>query len=476
MRNFTFTTLLVFTLLISKSIHAQYLISCSYISTTSSFTLSFPTGLTLDYDADLYKMVYNTIDVNGSPTIASGAFMVPANTTCIDFPMAVYQHGTSLNKSEVPSNDIQETFIGKIFAAGGYFVMMPDYLGMGDSPGLHPYVHGESEATAAIDMVRAAREYIADSLGMTDNGELFLTGYSQGGHACMAAHKYISDNNLQSEFNVVASAPCSGPYDLSGIMADTIMAPTPYSNPGYIVYLLASYEHVYGNIFNSWSDVLYSPYDTIVPPYFSGNNTTLGMGSLNNLLPNYMDSLIRDTCMSNFTNDSVNQNHPWWKALLDNDNYDWTPQEPVRMYYCTADEQVAYTNALTAEAAMNTNGAPSVEAINAGSGLTHGGCIFPALTSAFNWFQSLKTECNSLSISSLSIIRPKIYPNPTIDYVEIEIDEPAQINIYTSEGRLLLSTTISTKDQIKMVDWKKGIYLFEINSLNQCYKSYVIKQ
>jgi hypothetical protein len=36
---------------------------------------------------------------------------------------------------------------------------MPDYIGMGGSPGLHPYVHAASEATASIDMIRAAREF-----------------------------------------------------------------------------------------------------------------------------------------------------------------------------------------------------------------------------------------------------------------------------------------------------------------------------
>ena len=143
---------------------------------------------------------------------------------------------------------------------------MPDYIGMGDSPGFHPYVHAKSEATASVDMVRAAREYLSTT-NFVDNNELFLTGYSQGGHACMATTKFINDENLQSEFNIVASAPCSGPYDLSGIMANTIIAPSPYSNPGYIVYLLASYQLAYGNIFNSWSDVLYPPYDTIVPPF-----------------------------------------------------------------------------------------------------------------------------------------------------------------------------------------------------------------
>ena len=219
----------------------------------------------------------------------------------------------------------------------------------------------------------------------------------------MATTKFINDENLQSEFNIVASAPCSGPYDLSGIMADTIIAPSPYSNPGYIVYLLASYQLAYGNIFNSWSDVLYPPYDTIVPP-FSGNNTTLDMGLLNSLIPNQMSLLIRDTCLNNFINDSINKNHPWWRALIDNDNYDWLPLKPLRMYYCTADEQVAYTNALNAENSMINNGALDVQAINMGNN-DHGGCILPALSSALIGFKPKNTmQCFVFNKSKFNFI------------------------------------------------------------------------
>ena len=59
----------------------------------------------------------------------------------------------------------------------------------------------------------------------------------------MATHKYIEDNNLLEEFNVLASAPCSGPYEITGAMADTILAAS-YSNPGYIVYIVAAYQRV----------------------------------------------------------------------------------------------------------------------------------------------------------------------------------------------------------------------------------------
>ena len=450
--------LLVF-VLSNTFFHSQYLVSCVYLGISSSNVLSGATGLSLDYDVKMYKLTYNTVDTDSLPTIATGAFFIPTNTTCTDFPFAVYNHGTTLRKNDVPSNNNPEAIIGKVFSAGGYFVCMPDYIGMGDSPGFHPYVHAKSEATASVDMVRAAREYLSTT-NFVDNNELFLTGYSQGGHACMATTKFINDENLQSEFNIVASAPCSGPYDLSGIMADTIISPTPYSNPGYIVYLLASYQLAYGNIFNSWSDVLYPPYDTIVPPFFSGNNTTLDMGLLNSLIPNQMSLLIRDTCLNNFINDSINKNHPWWRALIDNDNYDWLPLKPLRMYYCTADEQVAYTNALNAENSMINNGALDVQAINMGNN-DHGGCILPALSSAFNWFQNLKTPCNISSSINRNLISYDVYPNPFTNELNVQFAEKVNLSVYTMDGKLLINKDDVQNIELVTSNWSKGIYIIK---------------
>ena len=439
--------------------HSQYLVSCTYLGISSSNVLSGATGLSLDYDVKMYKLTYNTVDTDSLTIIATGAFFIPTNTTCTDFPFAVYNHGTTLRKNDVPSNNNPEAIIGKVFSAGGYFVCMPDYIGMGDSPGFHPYVHAKSEATASVDMVRAAREYLSTT-NFVDNNELFLTGYSQGGHACMATTKFINDENLQSEFNIVASAPCSGPYDLSGIMADTIISPTPYSNPGYIVYLLASYQLAYGNIFNSWSDVLYPPYDTIVPPFFSGNNTTLDMGLLNSLIPNQMSLLIRDTCLNNFINDSINKNHPWWHALIDNDNYDWLPLKPLRMYYCTADEQIAYTNALNAESTMNNNGALDVQAMNMGNN-DHGGCILPALSSAFNWFQNLRTPCNTSSSINRNLISYDVYPNPFTNELNVQFAEKVNLSVYTMDGKLLINKDDVQNIELVTSNWSKGIYIIK---------------
>lgn len=459
-------------------VNSQFLVSATLLNTTDPSTLSSFTGLDLTFDVDMYKIIYNTTGVDGQPTIASGAFCTPTNTTCTEFPIGVYEHGTSLKKGDVPSREVQEAYIGKIFAAGGYFVVMPDYLGMGDSPGLHPYCHAETEATATLDMIKAVREFIANDLQMIDNGELFLTGYSQGGHAAMATHKYIEDNNLLNEFNVLASAPCSGPYEISGAMADTIMA-TTYSKPGYIVYILASYQLVYGNIFNSYSEILHSPYDSIVVPFFNGSNTSLGMTNLNNQLPGIIDSLILDSVLQNFVNSASTLSHPLWQAMTDNDNHNWLPLRPVRMYYCTGDEQVTYQNAIAAETAMLANGAQNVEAINMGPGM-HNECVFPSLIDVYNWFDTYRTSCSNVGVENeIEMENVRVYPTPFFDRLNFDFKGLSEhsCSLFDSFGNLvLIIENVSKSCSVDLSNISPGIYFLAIKSKNSRQIKRLVKQ
>ena len=72
------------------------------------------------------------------------------------------------------------------------------------------------------------------------------------------------------------------------------------------------------------------------------------------------------------------EDHPFFLALQANDVYQWVPESPLKMYYCTQDEQVFYDNALVAEAWMNDNGATEVSTVNGGP-LDHGGCALLAI-------------------------------------------------------------------------------------------------
>jgi len=77
-----------------------------------------------------------------------------------------------------------------LFATTGYAAVVPDYLGLGDSPGLQLYHHARSEATACVDLLRAARTWCASN-NVELNDQLFLAGYSHGGHVTMALHREL---------------------------------------------------------------------------------------------------------------------------------------------------------------------------------------------------------------------------------------------------------------------------------------------
>ena len=423
------------------------------------------------YDVETFKITYTTIDIDGSSTVASGAVIIPKQTSCDTFSIVTYAHGTVLEKEDVPSRNNQEATIAKVAASVGAVSVAPDYLGLGDNPGLHPYVHAESEATATIDAIRAARELL-DTLGKGDNGEVFFTGYSQGGHAAMAAAKYVQDNNLFAEFNVIGAGPASGPYNLSGTQAEVLLSDQPYSNPGYVCYLLFGMQRVYGNIYNSYDEILKSPYDTLIPPYFDG---TYDMGVVNNLLPDTLSGFLQDSVLLNFKNDSIGKTHPIWQALLANDNFDWKPDFPVEMYYCTQDEQVDFNNSLIAEDSMNAKGAASVIAINNGA-YTHGVCLIPSLQDALAFFLTKKSGC-TIGLDELQFEEIEIYPNPSSDSFVISGSEtPIAMELFNTAGVLVQTLLVKPNGQVDVSSLPAGMYFLKLQSGDYFITKQIVKQ
>lgn len=420
---------------------AQYLVNSELLSTNPSFLLGIIPGVSAEYNVDYYRLTYNTVDVAGEPTVASGGVAIPVSSECNHFPMIVYCHGTVLKQYDVPGFENSESFVTKAIAATGYISIAPDYLGLGENPGIHPYVHAESEATATIDLIRATREFL-EEISVEDNGEVFVTGYSQGGQAAMATLKYAEENGLNEELGIVAGAPCSGPYNLSGSQADVLLSDEPYPTPGYVIYLLVSYQHAYGNLYNELGDVIQSPYDQDVAPYFDGQQNQYNMGVVHDLLPQQLSVLFVDSVYANFQN---NSNHPLWEDLKDNDTYDWTPEVPIRLYYCSGDEQVSYENSITAKETMVANGATDVEAINVLPGASHGGCAMPALIQAYNFFAGLATPCEiGTGIDKPEVLALELYPNPAHNQLVIDLPEKGgDLYIQSLTGKVVLKTKLN---------------------------------
>ena len=331
--------------------------------------------VTPDRDVRFIKVTYETVDAHGLRTIASGALALPLGVE-MPVPLLSYQHGTVVERENVPSRLNLEGFLGVAFATSGYAVVLPDYLGLGDSPGPHPFLHAASEATAVIDLLRAARTLCA-SEGIQVSPQLFLVGYSQGGHATLAALKEMESRHAD-EFTVTACAAGGGAYDLSGTTVNELLSGRPQSNPYYFAYQLSAFRHVYGL---PW--YLAEPYATTIPALLDGSHDE---GEVNAAMPadptfaltsGVREALIRE------------QDHPLRVALRQNDLLDWTPKTRLRLYHCAGDRDVVPANSAMAWEAFHSRGAP-VELLDPSPEAGHVSCAEPTLLQVKSWFDGLK--------------------------------------------------------------------------------------
>lgn len=332
------------------------------------------------YDVDIYKIVYKTPYADGHMVTASGAFLVPKGVTGA-LPLVSYQHGTAVKKTSVPSGLKGEVVVGWGLAGDGYAVSMPDYLGFGEADCDPLYIHAATEASASLDMLRAVRQFAKTSNIQLDS-LLFLVGYSQGGHATMALHQMI-ETQYPDEFHVTACAPLSGPYDVSGVQMSVITDKKPYSHPGYLPFVVFSYNRAY-HLYDNVSDILVSPYDSTLPPLFDG---THDMGDINRVMPNQPALIIKPDILEYATKDTSS---PFVKAMRDNDTYRWVPKAPVRMCYCEADEQVYYGNTTVAYNYFKSHGAQHVQEASMGKHFGHRQCAMYALLTTKMWFDSFR--------------------------------------------------------------------------------------
>ncbi|MCH1581669.1 MAG: hypothetical protein L7S63_00970 [Flavobacteriales bacterium] len=359
--------------------------------------LSLPDGvIPLDFGVAKYRVTY-TMDYLGEPFEVSGALFVPVDDAgeaiACAMPTHTYMHGTIFRRIDAPSYNGFEGQLGFIMATAGAVCLMPDYLGLGSSDDvLHPYCHAASEAESGLAML-AALVALQDELGVGLNGQHFVSGYSQGGHASMAMAKRMQEDS-DAGFPLAAAAPMSGPYDMSGTQLPVGMAAEQYSNPAYLAYILLSWQQTYGDIFVELSEIFQEPFASGLPAMFDGDTSG---EMINAYLEGPTASIVQPGALEGL----MAEDHPFFLAAQDNDLYQWVPESPIQMYYCTQDEQVFYENALVAESWMNTNGAQSVATIDGGP-LDHGGCALLAILGGTLWINDQAALCTPFSVEARS--------------------------------------------------------------------------
>lgn len=338
-------------------------------------TLMATAGIDLDpqlisHDVEMYRMVYRTT-YKGAEIDASGMVAIPIDASG-PVDMVSFQHGTIASHADAPSQMQPGESVANLYAAlasTGYIVPIPDFIGFGSSTEIsHPYYVEEATADAVIDMVRASKEF-AQSVGISFSGDLFLAGYSQGGYATLAAHKAIETDGLEG-FNLKASFPASGGYDVKG-MQEYFFALTEYNQPFYIAYVAHAYSKHY-----EWSQpfslIFQEPYASSIPSLFDGSKSA---DAINDELTDVIADLIHPEVLQNIEDSEyafIND------RFIENSLTDWVPTTPVYFYHGDADITVPYQNSIDTYNTLIANGtSESTITFTTLDGATHSSGIFP---------------------------------------------------------------------------------------------------
>lgn len=333
--------------------------------------------LPINYEVDIYEVVYNVRWIDSTWQTASGVYFVPKTDKPV--PCMAFGHGTQIEKNRNISDGDAQQGICLGFATDGYSVLMPDYYGIGKGDGRHLYQHASTEANAFIYMLYAVEE-LNQKINLHRNGQLFLTGYSQGGHSSMAAQKYLEEMN-NPNFKVTASSPMSGAYDMTGEQAKYMFK--EYPKPFYLPYLLISYQAAYHilDVDNIYT-IFKSPYDTLLQTFFENNNNK-SFEELDKIMPRVPSEVLRDTFVQLYLNDS---NFPFKKRLEENNLTNWKPEAPMQLCYCKGDREVNYMNSEVAYASMKAKGAENIKLHNFSNSLDHNTCAAFAVLSTKYYF------------------------------------------------------------------------------------------
>lgn len=337
-------------------------------------------GDLIDSDVTFYEVTYRTTYL-GQEIIASGLVTFPETTEAV--PMISFQNGTIASDAEAPTNNLSTFTVLSGIAGAGYILAIPDYIGFGESVEvIPPYHHAELAGRSVIDLMRATRE-LAFQEGYSFDGRAFLAGYSEGGYSTMAAHKLMEEENPEG-FELVASAPSSGGYDVKGFQ-EWYFEQESYDNPFFMAFVALSYKTVY-EYDEPLSDLFQDPYADRIPALFDGSKNG---GQINAELNTVVAEFIQPDIRANI--DSNPQYATFVDALNDNTITNWIPRAPMYMYHGTADVTVPYENSVDSyQQLLDAGASPDVVKFIDLPGETHGSGFAPYLLEAITLFETLK--------------------------------------------------------------------------------------
>lgn len=315
-------------------------------------------------DVELHKITYTSIDVNKKKVNLTGLVAWPVGGA--PKGLVVYCHGTTVDRDRSPSRfkgkgeapETIEAITG--FATGGYAVILPDYLGLGDHKAAHPYPLSVVNARSGVDMISAARAFSRQK-NYPIGRELYITGYSEGGGVAMALTRSLQ-SYMNEEYQVTRSAPASGPYDLSGTTREFMLQETG-EQTGFVLRLyLMSYATNYLNKEKGIKlNTFYKPtlanalgLNYRLNPSDEGVIKNIGLTTTLMRSKNQLSNVLQPAFLRDMK--ANRKSNPFVRMLHENDVYDWTPTRPMLLIYVDKDFVVSPENTEKAYQAMRRRG------------------------------------------------------------------------------------------------------------------------
>lgn len=359
-------------------------------------TQDMPFRPSITYGADLYRLIYWTLDISGEPVRVSGLLTLPRkNINPKGF--TVLLHGTNPDRSDAPSApNLYEGILGSlVFSSAGYILLAPDYPGLGESFSYHPYLHASSAARATVDMIKAVHTALPEfSPELVLPEKLFLMGYSQGGQAAMAAGKWMEEHPEYCG-TPTGAAGISGPYILANEKDDpdtvysfeNALYGSQWSHTLYLAYLGFAYCMIYDQPLES---IFTETWAERIPVYFGGYKSADQIRDLFTAV--YLGErfisikpieLFNEYFISHYEFYRETGHDPPWliQRLGENRTNIWQPGIPVRLYYSETDTDVVPTESLRAAETMG----PNVSLHSVGS-LPHDESILHSIEPVLRWF------------------------------------------------------------------------------------------
>jgi alpha-beta hydrolase superfamily lysophospholipase len=190
--------------------------------------------------AKAWKVLYHSRSVDGRDLAVSGVVVAPTGAAPKDGRTVVtWAHGTTgLADQCAPSKSANAAktlpYVDNMVKAG-YVVAATDYEGLG-TPGVHPYLVGESEGRGVLDAARAAKNLAATGAG----DDVLVFGHSQGGQSALFAGELAS--SYAPELKVLGVAAAAPAADVEHILP---LAGSIRGGAGYVVMGIEGFHAAY---------------------------------------------------------------------------------------------------------------------------------------------------------------------------------------------------------------------------------------